>query len=113
MLPFMRTAGSAWVGAVCFALAFITSLFLDKMTPPLDPAKSRPRIFLEVFVQFGIIGAIVFLMRHVIKNIPFPADGWYGYEHSTNGELRSLPLFVFIFMFFQKNTQAKMRFISQ
>lgn len=113
MLPFMRTVGSAWVGAVCFALAFITSLFLDKITPPLDPSKSRLRIFLEVFAQFGIIGAIVFLMRHVIKNIPFPAEGWYGYEHSTNGELRSLPLFVFIFMFFQKNTQAKMRFISQ
>ena len=113
MLPVMRTAGSAWVGAICFALAFVVSLFLDKITPPLDPAKSRLRIFLEVCAQFGLIGAIVFLMRHVIKKIPFPADGLYGYEHSTNGELRSLPLFVFIFMFFQKKTQDKMRFISR
>jgi magnesium-transporting ATPase (P-type) len=112
MLPVMRAAGSAWVGVLCFVLAFVVSLFLDKITPPLDPAKSRLRIFVEVCAQFGVIGAIVFLMRHVIKNVPFPGEGVYGYEHSANGELRSLPLFVFIFMFFQKNTQAKMKHLS-
>lgn len=112
MLPVMRTAGSAWVGVMCFIMAFFVSMFLDRITPELDPAKSRLRIFAEVCVQFGVIGAVVFLMRHVIKNIPFPAEGWYKYEHSTNGELRSLPLFVFIFMFFQKKTQAKMKHLS-
>jgi len=112
MLPVMRTVGSAWVGVMCFIVAFVVSVFLDEITAPLDPAKSKLRIFMEVCVQFGVIGAIVFLMRHVIKNIPFPAEGWYKYEHSTNGELRSLPLFVFIFMFFQKKTQAKMKHLS-
>ena len=112
MLPFMRTIGSAWVGVLCFIFAFVVSMFLDKITPPLDPAKSRLRIFAEVCIQFGVIGALVFLMRHVIKKVPFPGEGLYGYEHSTNGELRSLPLFVFIFMFFQKNTQAKMKHLS-
>jgi hypothetical protein len=87
-------------------------MFLDRITPPLDPSKSRLRIFVEVCAQFGVIGALVFFMRHVIKNVPFPADGMYGYQHSTNGELRSLPLFVFIFMFFQKKTQAKMTHLS-
>ena len=112
MLPFMRAAGSAWVGVLCFAFAFIVSIFLDKITPPLNPSKSKTRVFLEVCVQFGVIGVVVFLMRHVIKNVPFPGDGVYGYEHSTNGELRSLPLFVFIFMFFQKKIQAKMAYLS-
>ena len=113
MLPVMRTAGSAWVGVLCFIAAFFASMFLEKITPDLDPSKSRLRIFTEVCVQFGVIGALVFLMRHLIKNVPFPADGLYGYRHLENGELRSLPLFVFIFMFFQKKTQAKMRFLSQ
>ena len=112
MLPVMRTAGSAWVGSVCFVIAFLVSVFLDKITPSLDKSRSRMRIFLEVFVQFGVIGALVFLMRHVIKNIPFPAEGFYGYKHSELGELRSLPLLVFIFMFFQTKTQAKMKYLS-
>jgi cytosine/uracil/thiamine/allantoin permease len=112
MLPVMRTAGSAWVGVLCFIAAFFVSMVLDRITPDLDPSKSRLRIFAEVCVQFGVIGAIVFLVRHVIKNVPFPADGMYGYKHLENGELRSLPLFVFIFMFFQKKTQAKMKHLS-
>ena len=112
MIPVLRTAGSAWVGVLCFIAAFVVSMFLDRITSDLDTTKSRLRIFAEVCVQFGVIGALVFFMRHVIKNVPFPADGMYGYEHSTNGELRSLPLFVFIFMFFQKKTQAKMAHLS-
>lgn len=113
MLPIMRTVGSAWVGVLCFVFAFFVSIFLDKFTPPLDKTKTKLRTFIEVCVQFGVIGAIVFLIRHVIKNVPFPADGLYGYRHLENGELRSLPLFVFIFMFFQQKTQAKMRFLSR
>ena len=113
MLAVMRTLGVAWVGVLCFMLAFFASMFLDKLTPPLDRTKSRVRVFAEVCVQFGIIGSIVFMARHVIKNIPFPAEGWYGYEHSNLGELRSLPLFVFIFMFFQKRTQEKMRYVAR
>ena len=112
MLAAVRTLGVAWVGLVCFVFAFGASMALDRLTAPLDETKSRPRIFAEVSLQFAIIGAIVFLARHMIKNVPFPGEGWYGYEHSTLGELRSLPLFVFIFMFFQKRTQDKMRYLS-
>jgi hypothetical protein len=82
---------------------------LDKLTPELDERKSKFRIFFFLFVQFGRIGAIIYGSRVFIKNIPFPLEGWYGYEHSALGELRSLPLMVFIFMFFQRRTQDKMR----
>jgi len=68
--------------------------------------------FLEVCVQFGIVGMIVYGARIFIKRVPFPLDGVYGYEHSALGELRSLPLMVFIFMFFQVRTQEKMKFLS-
>jgi hypothetical protein len=54
---------------------------------------------------------IGFLSRGLIKKIPFPFDGAAGYIHSQLNELRTLPLFVFIFMFFQVRTQEKMRFL--
>ena len=68
--------------------------------------------FLEVTLQFAIIGAIVYGSRVFIKHIPFPLEGTAGYIHSELGELRSLPLIVFIFMFFQTKTQAKMKFLA-
>lgn len=109
MKEIVKTAGVAWVGALCFVFAFVTSMALDAVTPPLDVKKPYWRTFSEVCVQFGLVGAIIYWSRVFIKNVPFPFQGWYGYEHSTLGELRSLPLMVFIFMFFQPRTQDKMR----
>lgn len=112
MLEAVKTLGVAWVGVLTFAFAFLLSAFLDKLTPPLDRTKGKVRIFLEVCAQFGVVGAILYWSRMLIKNVPFPFEGWYGYEHSALGELRSLPLFVFIFMFFQARAQEKMRYLS-
>ena len=104
--------GVAWVGVLCFVFAFLVSRFIDNFTPKLDETKPKWRIFAEVCVQFGIVAVIVFGARVFIKKVPFPLDGVSGYEHSALGELRSLPLMVFIFMFFQVKTQEKMRYLS-
>lgn len=109
----IKTLGVAWVGVACFIFAYLVSMTLDALTPELDERKSNWKIFLEVSIQFGIIGAIIYGSRMFINNIPFPLEGWYGYEHSTLGELRSLPLMVFIFMFFQRRTQDKMRHLMK
>mgnify|MGYP007127783442 CR=1 FL=1 len=112
MKDVVKTLGVAWVGILCFVFAYVVSGFIDKFTPKLDKSKPKWRTFIEVSLQFGLIGAIVYWSRVFIKNVPFPMDGWSNYEHSALGELRSLPLMVFIFMFFQTKTQEKMRFLS-
>jgi len=108
----VKTLGVAWVGVLCFVFAFLVSRLVDQFTPKLDKSRPKWRTFIEVCLQFGVIGAIVYGARMLIKKVPFPLDGWKGYDHSALGELRSLPLMVFIFMFFQLKTQEKMRFLS-
>ena len=111
MYDLIRLLGVAWVGILSFVFAFVVSMTLDNFTPKLDEKKSKWITFLEVAIQFGIVGMIVYLARGFIKKIPFPLEGTAGYIHSELGELRSLPLMVFIFMFFQRNTQDKMRYL--
>jgi len=109
MFNAVRLFGIAYVSVLTFAFAWLFSTLLDKVTPPHRPEHSKLRTFLEICVQFGLIGIIGFLSRGLIKKIPFPFDGASGYMHSQQNELRTLPLYVFIFMFFQTKTQEKMR----
>lgn len=109
MIYFVRLAGVAWVGILSFLFALFVSRVLDHLTPEYDETKPKYRTLLEVCFQFGLIAVIVYLSRNLIKKVPFPLEGVAGYIHSDLGELRSLPLMVFIFMFFQTKTQNKMR----
>jgi len=109
MFHAVRLLAVAYVSALTFAAAWLFSTLLDKVTPPHRPRHSKLRVFLEICAQFGLIGVIGFLSRGLIKKIPFPVDGAAGYIHSRLNELRTLPWFVFIFMFFQVKTQEKMR----
>jgi hypothetical protein len=113
MLHIVRLIGVAYVGALSFILAFLASHWLDQITPPLNKKQPKWRTFLSVVVQFALIGALIFLSRGLIKKIPFPLEGVSGYIHSQLGELRSLPLIVFIFMFFQRKTQDKMKYLIE
>ena len=112
MIHVIRLLGVGWVSVLSFVFAFFVSKFLDTFTSKLDKTKSKWYTFLEVSVQFALVGIIVYLSRGFIKKIPFPFDGTAGYIHSQISELRSLPLMVFIFMFFQTKTQDKMRYIT-
>ena len=107
----IRLLGVAYVGALSFLLTFLLSHWLDKITPGLDESKPKWKTFTEISFQFALIGALIYLSRGLIKKIPFPLEGAAGYIHSHLGELRSLPLIVFIFMFFQQRTQDKMRYL--
>jgi len=112
-LKAVRLIGVAYVGLLSFILAFLFSHWLDKITPGLDKKKRKFWTFVEVSFQFGLIGAFVYLSRGMIKKIPFPLDGVAGYSHHDLGELKALPLIVFIFMFFQRKTQEKMKFLIE
>jgi hypothetical protein len=112
-LHIVRLMGVAYVGALSFLLTFLLSHWLDKITPEIDKKQSKWRILLSVILQFGLIGALMYLTRGLIKKIPFPLEGTAGYIHSQLSELRSLPLIVFIFMFYQTKTQEKMKYLIE
>jgi hypothetical protein len=103
-IPAIIDAG--FVTAVCFLFALFASQILDKVFPKLDTSKSRVRLIAEATLEFAVIGIVLYLARKYISRIKIP-----GYVVNRPNEIRSLPILVFIFMFFQKNLQAKINYI--
>ena len=94
---------AAFVTAVCFLFAFFVSGPLDRLFPKLNNSKPKYIILAECTLQFSVIGIVLYLARKYVSKIKIP-----GYDNFKRpGEIRSLPILVFIFMFFQKNLQAK------
>jgi hypothetical protein len=105
-MTFPAILDAGFVTAVCFLFALFVSQILDKVFPRLDTSKSKARLVAEATFEFAVIGIILYLARKYISRIKIP-----GHVFNRPNEIRSLPILVFIFMFFQKNLQAKINYI--
>ena len=98
-VPAVIDAG--FITAVCFLFALFASQILDKIFPKLDTRKSKTRLIAEATFEFAVIGVVLYVARKYISRMVL----------NRPDEIRSLPILVFIFMFFQKNLQAKINHI--
>lgn len=103
-VPAIMDAG--FITAVCFLFSLFASQILDKFFLKLDTRKSKARLIAEATFEFAIIGIVLYIARKYISKIKIP-----GHVFNRPDEIRSLPILVFIFMFFQKNLQAKINHI--
>jgi hypothetical protein len=65
-----------------------------------DKEKSTIRLLLEACLYSGILWIIIHFVGKVIRMIPFPLDGYYGYKHKKSEEyhfLSIIPPFAIIF----------------
>lgn len=71
-------------------------------------------IFLELIGYFWLYGVIIYLINtFIIKNIPFPLDGYYGHDHSLFLDDLSCWLFDYIILYsvFSIGIQSRIVFI--
>lgn len=99
-------ADAGFITAVCFLFAFFASQALDRVFPKLDTAKPKAMVLAECTLQFSVIGVVLYLARKYISKIKIP-----GHVFNRPNEIRSLPILVFIFMFFQKRLQGKINYL--
>ena len=59
------------------------------------------RLFLEIVVQLFFIGIVAYILRNVVKLIPFPFDGVGGFEHARLKELDGGEVMALVLILFQ------------
>ena len=97
-----------------FCLGYFISRSINKIYYTFEPNKNYNKglLFLEVCGQIFVIGIVIYLIRNIIQQIPFPLEGIYGYKHSLVKELNSGGIALGFGVFYaQENIKDKMAYI--
>ena len=91
-------------------VAIIITMILDGIandSPEKDKPKSTLRLILETCFYACILWIMIFLCGKVIKKIPFPLNGWYGYKHSIQEEVKLLTVLTTVTIIFCQTIHYK------
>ena len=90
-------------------LSYEYDRFLGTFNKEEEDKKSTVRIVAELLGIFWVYGIIIYIIRNIVKIIPFPLDGIGGYSHHSLKDLRSAGIFTAVFFYFQTNMKARLQ----
>jgi hypothetical protein len=104
-----------FITTIYFLVGTAIAKLIDKILGPFDKEKENKKnvlqILLESIVFLSIIGMLIYVLRNLIELIPFPLDGWYGFQHKRVKELGGGIIFGFSILYFQKYLKAKLDYL--
>lgn len=99
---------------IYFILAYFISWGVNKIYYDFNPNEHRNKIviFLEICMQIFVIGVLIYIIRNIVQFIPFPLEGFYGYQHSRVKELSSGGIAISFGVFYaQENIKQKLNYV--
>jgi hypothetical protein len=92
-------------------IGFVVSLVLNHVIEILDTRnyKDLPtwQLGLEIAAHTLVLSIAFYVIRNVVRRIPYPFDGAGGYQHQMLYELDGGIVFSFLILFFQRNLIEK------
>jgi len=98
-----------YVGLSLF-FAKVTDYFMGDFDPKKEIKKGKLRLTLEFIAALWIYGVLVYVARNLIELVPFPLDGYDGFEHYRVKEIDSAAAFTFTYVLFSDFIQSKLKF---
>jgi len=94
-----------YIAAIYFVFAMVCCILIDKFMGKYDEEidKRKPvwRIWVDTVLHMWLIGVLIYIVRNVVELIPFPLDGYQGFQHKKVKELGNAAVFTFIVMTYQ------------
>jgi len=105
------------VSVYYFSVAFIASAFIDKGLGKFDEkayAKvSTLQISAEILLHLIFLGVLSYVLRNIVERIPFPLEGFGGFQHVRLKENQGGVVLSFMLLFFQNNLTAKIQYLHK
>jgi len=90
--------------------AYITDKAMGKFDEKKHKNKSKMRLTIELICEMWIYGVFIYIVRNLVGLIPFPLDGYHGFEHKRLKELTNPAVFTFTYIFFSDYLKTKLTY---
>ena len=96
------------IGVYYLVLGIVFALVLNEMFRKKEAEDEKndtplPHLFFKIIFQTSMIMLSVSAMRQIVKRIPFPLDGVYGFEHKRVKEINGAVIMAFVVITLQTN----------
>ena len=104
-----------------FIAAFLASIYTNKYQNDFDLEENKKKyktdkiinfgVFLDVLFYFALIGVLFYLIRKIVKKIPFPLNNVAGFDVLRLSEYSGDTVMACIFFIFQSKLTNKLNYI--
>jgi len=95
---------------VALIFAKLTDYLMGQFDSTDEIKKKKPRLTLEFILALWIYGIAIYFARNLVGLVPFPLDGYQGFDHHLVKELGSATAFTFTYVLFSDYIKSKMLF---
>lgn len=95
---------------IALMFAKLTDTVMGQFDSAMESKKSKSRLTIELILALWIYGIIIYIARNVVGIMPFPLDGYEGFEHRRVKELGSATAFTFTYVLFSDYIKTKISF---
>ena len=103
-----------YITVIYMAFSFFFALLTDKIMGKFDEKKEalKPtwQLTIELIISVWLYGVLIYVVRNLVELIPFPLDGYQGFEHSRVKELGSAMVFTFTYLLFSNYLKNKLSY---
>lgn len=114
-IRFIKIFDIGYITLIYFILGILCAKLFDKIYDTFDEntekKKSIARRTLELIGMMWVSGIIIYIVTNIVELIPSPFNGVCGFEHLRLKELKNGVVFVFVFLYFQKNFKSKLQLL--
>jgi len=83
-----------------FIFGFVCAILLDKLFDKkiYTSDTNVVIVIIELFFIFWFCGILFYLIKNIVKRLPFPLHGKYGHDHNNFDETGNTWAFIYIFL---------------
>jgi hypothetical protein len=101
-----------YITVIYIAVSILLATIIDSWMGVFDPKAEEKKGFWqqtgEIILSMWFYGVLIYFVRNIVELVPFPLDGYQGFEHRRVKELKSAMVFTFTFVLFCDYIKQKM-----